>query len=304
MRKFSIAPMMACTDRHFRYFARLMTARALLYTEMITQDAVIHGDRDYLLAYHDCEHPIALQLGGSDPEKLALCVKIAEEYAYDEINLNVGCPSDRVQSGKIGACLMNEPDLVAECVSAMKSVTDIPITVKTRLGVDHNDSYDFIIRFTEKQKSAGADALIVHARKAWLKGLSTRKNRQIPPLDYQRVYQLKQDFPDFEIIINGGINDLDEVKAHLQHVDGVMLGRAAYNNSYLLSQVDHTIFSEQAKTITREKVIERFKPYLKQQIENEIKQSSIVRHLLGLYHGQPGAKAWRSKVCSGAVFNL
>lgn len=285
--------MMACTDRHYRYFARLMSERTLLYTEMVTQDAIIHGDREHLLGYNPQEHPLALQLGGSDPQKLAQCARIATDYGYDEINLNVGCPSDRVQSGQIGACLMAKPQLVAQCVAAMKAVTHLPVTVKTRLGIDKLDSYDFLVDFTQAQIDVGVDALIVHARKAWLKGLSPRENREVPPLDYARVYQLKADFPDLEIIINGGIKNLTEAKAHLQFVDGVMLGRAAYYDSYILANVDREIFTQDTECKSREQVVQLFTPYFEAQKAQGVKHSSISRHILGLYFAQPGARQWR-----------
>lgn len=292
--------MMACTDRHYRYFARLLTQKALLYTEMIIADAIIHGDRERFLGYDPIEHPVALQLGGSDPEKLAVCSKIADEYGYDEINLNVGCPSERVQSGSFGACLMKEPTLVAECVAAMKSATKRPVTVKTRIGVDDQDSYEFLHDFITQLVRENIDGVIVHARKAWLKGLSPKQNRTVPPLNYDCVYQLKRDFPDLPIAINGGIDDLMQAKTHLQHVDSVMLGRAAYYDSYLLAQVDREIFGIDLPIPTRAEVMEAMQSYIEAQQQLGVKPNHITRHMLGLFKGQPDAKKWRKLLCSPA----
>jgi tRNA-dihydrouridine synthase A len=252
-RRFSIAPMMAYSDRHSRYFLRLLSQRSLQYTEMVTAAAVVHGDQDYLLGFSPEEHPLAVQLGGSNPEQLYQAAKICTDYGFDEINLNCGCPSDRVQSGSFGACLMADPGIVAECVSALRSAGDLPVTVKHRTGIDQQDEYDVFRNFVQIQIQAGVDALIVHARNAWLQGLSPKQNRDIPPLRYEWVYRLKQDFPDTEIIINGGIKNLDEVQQHLKLVDGVMLGREPYHNPYLLHQVDAQIFGQ-----TKERFISRF----------------------------------------------
>ena len=241
--RFSIAPMLDWTDRHCRYFHRLMSRQTLLYTEMVTTGAIIHGKGDYL-GYSEQEHPISLQLGGSNPADLAHCAKLAEERGYDEVNINVGCPSDRVQNGRFGACLMGEPALVADCVKAMRDVVDIPVTVKTRIGIDDQDSYEFLQAFIEQVRDAGCDTFIVHARKAWLSGLSPKENREIPPLDYPRVYRVKQDYPELTIALNGGVTSMEQTLEHLQQVDGVMMGREAYQNPYILAQVDNLVFGQ------------------------------------------------------------
>jgi tRNA-dihydrouridine synthase A len=292
-RRFSIAPMMEYTDRHERYFLRLISRRALLYTEMITAEAVIHGDARRLLAFSPAEHPIALQLGGSDPERMARAAEIGQEFGYDEININVGCPSDRVRSGRFGACLMAEPDLVAACATAMRAATGLPITVKSRIGIDEQDSYEFLRHFIETVAAAGCHSFIVHARKAILAGLSPKQNREIPPLDYDRVYRLKADYPELEIIINGGINSLQECQNHLAHVDGVMLGRATYQTPYLLAAVDGTLFGDAAPLPSRADLVRAMLPYIAEQIGQGVRLHAITRHMLGLYHGQPGARAWR-----------
>ncbi len=292
-RRFCIAPMMDWTDRHDRYFLRLITRHALLYTEMVTTGAILHGDRERLLGYDPAEQPLVLQLGGSDPVELAACAVIAEDLGYREVNLNVGCPSDRVQSGRFGACLMAEPELVAECVAAMQAAVDIPVTVKTRIGIDDKDSYAELTHFVAVNATAGCRTFIIHARKAWLKGLSPKQNREIPPLRYEVVYQLKEDFPELEIVINGGISTLDQVQEHLEVVDGVMLGRAAYQNPYVLAQVDRRFFAETKNTPTRHQIIERLIPYVEQQLCRGVYLSSITRHILGLFQGQPGARTWR-----------
>ena len=292
-RRFCIAPMMDCTDRHDRFFLRLFSPHMLMYSEMVTAQAVIHGDREYLLGFDSSEHPLALQLGGSDPVLLAQAARIAEDYGYDEINLNVGCPSDRVKSGFFGACLMAKPDIVADCVSAMKAAVNIPVTVKHRTGIDHQDSWEELMRFMQCQIDAGSDAMIVHARKAWLQGLSPKQNRDIPPLQYDWVYQLKQAFPGTEIIINGGIKTLDECKQHLNHVDGVMLGREPYANPYMLAQVDTRLFNDDHSIPTRFEILQRFYPYLEQQMSLGMPISKVVRHIIGLFHAQPNGKQWR-----------
>ncbi len=291
--RFSIAPMLDWTDRHCRFFLRLLTKKALLYTEMITTGAILHGDHDRYLAFNEAEHPVALQLGGSDPTDLAQCAKIAEEYGYDEVNLNIGCPSDRVQSGRFGACLMAEPELVADCISAMQSKVKIPITVKTRIGIDEQDSYEALTHFINTVSRAGCQTFIIHARKAWLHGLSPKENRSIPPLRYDVVYQLKRDFPRLNIIINGGITTLDEADQHLNHVDGVMLGRAAYHNPYLLTEVDQRFFNEMVAIISREAIIEQLLPYVEAQKNLGVHVKHITRHILGLYQGVSGGKRWR-----------
>ncbi len=281
------------TDRHARFFLRLISKHTLLYTEMVTSGAVINGDREKLLGFDPDENPIALQLGGSDPQALAECAKIGEDFGYDEINLNVGCPSDRVQSGRIGACLMAEPELVAECLAAMKSVTALPITVKHRIGIDEQDSYEFLYDFVQKVSGSGCDSFIVHARKAILSGLSPKQNREVPPLIYPSVYQLKQDFPHLEMIINGGIRSLDEVVEHLSYIDGVMIGREAYNNPYVLAGVDSQFFASEKKPLSRIEVIERFIPYIEAHLKSGGKLQHITRHILGLFHAQPNGKLWR-----------
>ena len=292
-RKLSVAPMMDWTDRHARYFLRLISQHTLLYTEMVTTGAVLHGDRDKLLAFDSAENPIALQLGGCDPRALAECTKIGEDYGYDEINLNVGCPSDRVQSGRIGACLMAEPELVAECLAAMKEVTRLPVTVKHRIGIDDQDSYELLHKFVEIVAGSGCDSFIVHARKAILSGLSPKQNREIPPLIYDRVYQLKKDFSHLEFIINGGVRSLSEADEHLKQVDGVMIGREAYNNPYILAEADQSIFGSGNPQLSRSQVIENLIPYIEKHLESGGKLQHITRHILGLFHAQPNGKLWR-----------
>ena len=292
-RRFCVAPMMEYTDRHERYFLRLISRHALLYTEMITAEAVIHGDRQRLLGFSRAEHPVALQLGGVDPERMARAAEAGESLGYDEININVGCPSDRVQSGRFGATLMAEPDLVAASVTAMGAATGLPITVKSRIGIDDQDSYDFLRQFVETVAAAGCTSFIVHARKAILSGLSPKQNREVPPLDYDRVYRLKADHPELEIIINGGIDSLAQCQTHLAQVDGVMLGRAAYQSPYLLAGVDGTLFDDTAPIPSREELVRAMLPYIADQMRQGVRLHAITRHMLGLYHGQPGAKAWR-----------
>ena len=298
-RKLSVAPMMDWTDRHCRFFHRLLTPSALLYTEMVTTGAIIHGDADRFLAYNAEEHPLALQLGGSEPDDLAKCARIAEQRGYDEVNLNVGCPSDRVQRGRFGACLMLEPELVGQCVSAMREAVDIPVTVKTRLGVDDFDSYDFMTEFVGRVAEAGCTTFIMHARKAVLAGLSPKQNRDVPPLRYHRVYRLKQEAPGLEIVINGGIDSVEAVKEHLQHVDGVMLGRAAYHNPWLLAECQQQLFAG-PDVISREDVIDSMQAYIRQQVGSGVAVKHISRHLLGLFQGLPGAKAWRRYLSENA----
>lgn len=293
MRRVSIAPMMDCTNRHFRRLARLITHKTYLYTEMITSGAVIHGNRDRLLGFNPEEHPIAIQLGGSDSNELALSARISEEWGYDEINLNVGCPSDRVQAGRFGACLMKEPELVASCYNAMQSTVKIPVTIKTRLGVDELDNYEALCHFISTVSGAGCRVFILHARKAWLKGLSPKENRHIPPLQYERVYQLKQDFPHLDIIINGGIKTVEKMHQHLKYVDGVMLGREAYANPYLLSTVDQEFYHDSHPTKTQREVVLAYLPYIIEQHSNGVPLRHLTRHLVSLFQGLPGAKAWR-----------
>ena len=294
----SVAPMMDWTDRHCRYFHRLLSPRSRLYTEMVTSAALIRGQQIRLLEHSQQEHPLALQLGGSDPHELAQAARLGAEAGYDEINLNVGCPSDRVQSGRFGACLMLEPALVADCVKAMRDAVAVPVTVKCRIGVDDQDDYSGLQQFTETMLEAGVGVLMVHARKAWLKGLSPKENREVPPLDYQRVYRLKREFPGLVVVINGGITTVDQVEAHLAQLDGVMLGRAAYHNPYLLAQVEHALHGEPLPT--RESVLQHFRSYVEAELARGTALKHISRHLLGLYQGEPGARAFRRTISEGA----
>lgn len=298
-RTFSVAPMLDWTDRHYRYMARLLSKHTVLYTEMVTTGAILHGKGDYL-AYNTEEHPLVLQLGGSNAQDLAACAKIAADRGYDEVNLNVGCPSDRVQNGRFGACLMAEPELVAQCVDAMKQVVDIPVTVKTRIGIDEQDSYEFLTHFVDTVAKAGCTDFTIHARKAWLQGLSPKENREIPPLDYPRVYQLKQDFAHLTIGINGGIKTLDECLEHLQHLDEVMVGREAYQNPYMLAEVDSRIFNDTATAVTREQVIEQMLPYIEKHLANGGRLNHITRHMIGLFQGLPGSRGWRRHLSENA----
>ncbi|TXH65546.1 MAG: tRNA dihydrouridine(20/20a) synthase DusA [Tolumonas sp.] len=300
LNRFSIAPMLDWTDRHCRYFHRLLTRNTLLYTEMVTTGAILFGKGDYL-QYSADEHPIALQLGGSDPDALAKCARIAEERGYDEINLNVGCPSDRVQNGRFGACLMASSPLVADCVAAMRAEVSIPVTVKSRIGIDDLDSYEFLLDFIETVKQSGCDTFIVHARKAWLSGLSPKENRDIPPLDYERVYQLKRDYPQLTIAINGGITDLAQIKEHLLHVDGVMVGREAYQNPYMLAHIDAELFADHHAISSRHDIIMQMLPYIEQHLQSGGYLSHITRHMLGLFQGVPGARAWRRYLSENAT---
>ena len=300
-RRFSIAPMMDCSDRHARYFLRLFSSRILLYTEMITAAAILHGDREHLLGFNHEEHPLAVQLGGSDPEQLYRAAQICAEFQYDEINLNCGCPSDRVQSGMFGACLMQDPALVADCVSALRSASDLPVTVKHRTGIDQQDDYDRFAGFAAAQLDAGSQALIVHARNAWLQGLNPKQNREIPPLNYEWVYRLKRDFADYEIIINGGINSLDACLDHLQQVDGVMLGREPYKNPFMLHNVDSVIFgAAQLEVPDRIAMLQRMYPYIEQQLAQGLPLTRVVRHLVGLFHGEPNGRRWRRYLSENA----
>lgn len=292
--------MMDCTDRFCRYFLRLISRHTLLYTEMVTTGALIHGDRERFLAFDDSEHPVALQLGGSDPGELARCARMAEKAGFDEINLNCGCPSDRVQSGFFGACLMKSPARVAECVAAMVDAVSIPVTVKHRIGVDDQDSYDHLRDFVGTSAAAGCDAFIVHARKAWLQGLSPKQNREVPPLDYERVYRLKRDFPRQEIIINGGIASLDEAEQHLQQVDGVMIGREAYHNPYMLEAADRRFYGDHRPVGARREIVQHFAHFARQQVAHGVPMSRLTRHLLGLYKGQPGARRFRRYISENA----
>ena len=285
--------MMAWTDKHCRAFHRLLSKHALLYTEMVTTGALIHGDAARHLDFGESEHPVAIQLGGSDPGELAQCAKLAEQWGYDEVNLNVGCPSDRVQRGKIGACLMAEPQLVADCVSAMRDAVEIPVTVKCRIGIDRNDDYEPFAEFVDVVARGGCGVFIVHARKAWLDGLSPKENRDVPPLRYDHVYRIKRERPELTIVINGGIDSLFDSQKHLQHVDGVMLGRAAYQRPALLAQVDSDLFGEKAPAPSRETVMRALREYASAQMAGGARLKDIVRPILGLYHGQPGGRNFR-----------
>jgi tRNA-dihydrouridine synthase A len=292
-RRFSVAPMMDWTDRHCRVFHRLLVRHALLFTEMVTSAAIVHGDRERLLGFSEREHPLAAQLGGSDPAELAEATRVATAFGYDEINLNVGCPSDRVQSGRFGACLMAEPVLVAECVRAMKAATDRPVTVKCRLGIDDQDTEQSLDRFADEMVAAGVDHLYVHARKAWLKGLSPKENRTIPPLDYARVYRLAERLGRDMVSINGGIETLDAAEAHLAHVSGVMLGRAAYHDPLMLAEIDARFFGEPLRSIDLAQVMHGMAAYAEAELSRGTRLNQITRHMLGLANGRPGARQFR-----------
>jgi len=298
--RFSVAPMLDWTDKHCRYFHRLLSGHALLHSEMITTGAILHGNRNRHLEFNPVEHPLALQLGGSNPADLALCAKIGEDFGYDEINLNVGCPSDRVLNGRFGACLMAEPELVAQCVAAMRQAVAIPVTVKSRIGIDDRDSYEELLNFIGTVAKAGCETFIVHARKAWLSGLSPKQNRDIPPLRYDVVLRLKRDFPRLNIVINGGITTLESALELLNGVDGVMLGREVYHNPYLLAAVDARIFNDIHAVKSRREVIESLLPYVQQQLRQGVRLNDIARHLLGLFHGIDGARAWRRHLSENA----
>jgi len=293
LRRFCIAPMMELTDRHCRYFMRLLSRHAYLYTEMVTTGALLHGDAEYLLRFHPSEHPLALQLGGSEPAALATAARLGADFGYDEINLNVGCPSDRVQTGRFGACLMAEPHLVAECIAAMRAAVTLPVTVKTRIGIDELDSYDDFYRFVTTVAAAGCDTFIIHARKAWLQGLSPKQNREVPPLRYEFVHRLKRELPRLEIVLNGGLTELTEAHDELAQVDGVMLGRAAYHHPALLLEVDRLFYGDAHPAPTPHAVIEQLLPYVEEQLRAGAQLHHITRHVLGLFQGQRGARAWR-----------
>ena len=292
-RKLSVAPMMDWTDRHDRAFLRCISRHTLLYTEMVTSGAILHGDRERFLAFDPSEHPVALQLGGSEPADLAVAARAGADFGYDEINLNLGCPSDRVQRGRFGACLMTEPDLVADCVAAMIAAVETPVTVKTRIGVDEVDSYEALTAFVSKVAAAGCRTFTIHARKAWLSGLSPKENREIPPLRYDVVYNLKRDFPELEIVLNGGVQSLDEAEVHLERSDGVMIGRTAYQSPYVLAEADRRFFDAEAPVKSREAIVDDFLPYVERQLTRGVPLKSITRHMLGLFNGLPGARAWR-----------
>jgi len=299
----SVAPMMDWTDRHCRYFFRLLSSFTQLYTEMITSNAILRGNKNRLLDYNSREHPLVLQLGGSNPKEMAQCAQIAKQWGYDEVNINVGCPSDRVLSGSFGACLMKEPDLVASCVESMIDISDIPVSVKTRIGIDDMESYDQLSDFVFRIHEKGCQHFIIHARKAWLQGLSPKENRTIPPLNYPWVYRLKKDFPQLKISLNGGINKYSEIVKHLAHVDGVMLGRAIYQQPYLLADIDSKVFGKKTISRTREQVLFDYMSYIKKQLKEGVPIRAMTRHILGLYHGQNNAKYFR-RLLSGKSVEL
>lgn len=299
--KVCVAPMMDWTDRHCRHFLRLLSKHTLLYTEMVTSKALLHGDTHRLLQFNPSEYPLALQLGGNQPKELAAAAKLGEKWGYDEINLNVGCPSDRVQQGDFGACLMLQPKLVYECILAMQAAVDIPVTVKCRIGIDREESYNFLHRFVTTVAASGCRTFIIHARNAWLQGLSPKENRTIPPLRYDFVYRLKTEFPHLQIIINGGIKTYDEIEQHLHKVDGVMLGREAYHNPYILSEMDHRYFNDNHFILPREKIVQQMIPYITAELQKGIFLKHITRHMLGLLQGEIGAKHWRRTLSTKAV---
>lgn len=298
--RFSVAPMLDWTDRHCRYFLRLISKEALLYTEMVTTGAIIHGKGDFL-GFNQEEHPVALQLGGSDPAEMAECAARAQEKGYDEVNINVGCPSDRVQNGRFGACLMAEPEVVAQCVKAMQDKVSIPVTVKCRIGIDDMDDYKDLTQFIKTVSDGGCDTFIVHARKAWLQGLSPKENREIPPLMYDRVYHLKEEFPDLHISINGGVKTLDEVANHLASVDGVMVGREVYSNPYMMSGVDARFYGADVEPMTREEVVHKMVPYIDAYVEQGGRAWHVIRHMLGIFQGQPAGKVFRRFLSQNAI---
>ena len=299
-RRLSIAPMMDHTDKHFRYLMRLLTKHSILYTEMITTGALIHGNRKKFLDFNPEEHPIAIQLGGNNPKELSKCAQMAENEGYDEVNLNLGCPSHRVQNGRFGACLMTEKELVAECVNDISSNIKIPVSIKTRIGIDNYDTYDFLKEFIDTVSLAGCRTFIIHARKAILKGLSPKENRKIPPLNYQRVYKIKKECPNLNIIINGGFTELDKIKSQLKYVDGIMLGRVAFQNPFLLSKIDNMIFNKSETIATRLNILEKYKIYAERKVKEGENIKNLTRHIIGLYQGRPGAKKYR-QMLSGAI---
>jgi tRNA-dihydrouridine synthase A len=299
-RRLSVAPMMDRTDRHCRYFLRLIARRVLLYTEMIPTGAILHGDRERCLRFDPAEHPVALQLGGADSGQLARAAELGEAWGYDEINLNVGCPSDRVQSARFGACLMAEPELVASCLRAMQAAVSIPVTVKTRIGIDERDDYDFLRRFVAAVAGAGCGTVVLHARKAWLSGLSPKENREIPPLRYELVHRVKADFPKLEVIANGGIRTLEQARDLLARIDGVMLGRQAYEDPYCLAEWQRALLGAEEPVPTRREIVERLLPYIERELQGGTPLKAITRHILGLFQGVPGARAWRRELSEAA----
>ncbi|MGK0673312.1 MAG: tRNA dihydrouridine(20/20a) synthase DusA [Halothiobacillaceae bacterium] len=299
-RRLATAPMLDWTDRHARFFFRLLSRTTLLYTEMVTTGTILHGDTERHLAFHPLEHPVALQLGGSDPRELAECSRIGEQFGYDEVNLNVGCPSSQVQSGRFGACLMAEPARVAECVAAMREAVTVPVTVKSRIGIDHQEGYEPLAGFVEQVAAAGCEVFIIHARKAWLAGLSPKENRKIPPLRYEMVHRLKQDFPHLTIILNGGIRSLDEAETQLAHVDGVMIGRAAYENPFLLREADRRLHDSTQPDPLPEAIMRAWMDYVQAEWDKGTPLHAMTRHILGAFHGQPGARAFRQHLSKHA----
>jgi len=292
-RRLSVAPMLDWTDRHYRYFARQISRHTWLYTEMVTTGALLYGDVERHLRFDEAEHPVALQLGGSEPSELAQCARLAQQWGYDEVNLNVGCPSERVQKGAFGACLMAEPQLVADCVKAMRDVVDIDVTVKHRIGIDQIEHYDYLASFVDQVAAAGCTTFIVHARNAILKGLSPKENREIPPLKYDYVYRLKQERPELEILINGGVKTNAEIAEHLRHVDGVMVGREAYHNPWLMADWDAAFYGDDSTAVSRQQVVDAMLPYIRARLAEGHKLRNIARHILGLFQGMPGARQWR-----------
>jgi tRNA-dihydrouridine synthase A len=297
----AIAPMIDWTDRHYRFFMRQITRCTTLYTEMITTNAILHGNRDYLIGYSECENPLTLQLGGNDPADLATCAQIAEDWGYSEVNLNVGCPSDRVQKGCFGLSLMNDPETVAKCIGAMKNKVNIPVSVKCRIGVDDNDSYEALSNFIKTQVDTGVDHICIHARKGWLNGLSPKENRTIPPLMYDTVYKIKSDFPALRLGINGGITDIAQIQQHLEHIDYTMIGREAYHNPFFFSEVDHIFYNETSINKNRVEVIESLYPYIEKKLAEGIRLGHMTRHYLGLFHGQKNGKLWRQYLSTHAT---
>ena len=292
-RRLSVAPMLDWTDRHYRYFARQISRHTWLYTEMVTTGALLYGDVERHLRFDEAEHPVALQLGGSEPSELAQCARLAQQWGYDEVNLNVGCPSERVQKGAFGACLMAEPQLVADCVKAMRDVVDIDVTVKHRIGIDQIEHYDYLAGFVDQVAAAGCSTFIVHARNAILKGLSPKENREIPPLKYDYVYRLKRERPELEILLNGGVKTNAEIAEHLRHVDGVMVGREAYHNPWLMAEWDAAFYGDDSTAVSRQQVVDAMLPYIRARLAEGHKLRNIARHILGLFQGMPGARQWR-----------
>lgn len=299
-RKFCVAPMLDCTDRHERYLARLISKHTVLYTEMITTGALLFGDKPRFLDFSDIEHPVALQLGGSDPDAMMQSAELVQQWGYDEVNINVGCPSDRVQSGSFGACLMQTPQLVADNVKQMQAAVDIPVTIKCRIGVDEQEPKEALWALVDASANAGCTTFLVHARKAWLKGLSPKENRDVPPLDYELVYQLKADFPELEIVINGGINSIEASINHLQYVDGVMMGREAYSNPYIMSRVDQEIYGDASPPRTRDEVLSEYIKYTQDRLQNGSRLNHLSKHIVGLYHGEPRSRLWRRHISQNA----